>query len=486
MYLFAFGRKLASKKPFFLVLLLILYTVLVLGTYPIQRFWHSGIEFEQTTTALNHETYGWLPFSGLQNRYSHLPPGYSLLVYAAIKATGWLEAGRLVSFVSLLLTLLIIYDVTRRCYADGELNPLLPVFFLVTSPLFILLGGSINQEATAVLFASLGVWFYLWGYNAEKTEVGLLLSGISIALATFAKQSGYFAVIPIAGHLFYQHRTRIFRRWSTYVLVGLPTGTALAWLYTLRKVRWAENPGTNFLWTRSVLNIASRATKIGWSGILSTVALQFATQVPGSTVFLAMAGLLRFDPRTDLIPLLWGISGLAYYILFLEGSIIHTHYLAVTLPGMSILAAKGLEVVVARIENRWRVLNKLPIHQIILVPIALAVSAAIAYSSLHFYDAHYKSASQLAEFTEQRVKSEETVLVIGSELFFFLQPPPGQMEYVEYSSSIAHDLNSDPRWDYVVQGHPSNPICNQEWTYYSVDARFSSYCFLKRKRISLP
>jgi len=485
-HLFAFGRKLASKKPFFLILLLILYTVLVLGTYPIQRFWHSGIEFEQTTTALNHETYGWLPFSSLQNRYSHLPPGYSLLVYAAIKATGWLEAGRLVSFVSLLLTLLIIHDVTRRCYADGEFKPLLSVFFLVTSPLFILLGGSINQETTAVLFASLGIWFYLWGYDTGKTGVGLFLSGTSIALATFAKQSGYFAVIPIAGHLFYQHRTRIFRRWSTYVLVGLPTGTSLAWLYTLRKVRWAENPETNVLWTRSILNIASQVTRMGWSGIFGTIASQFTTQVPGSTAFLAIAALLRFDPRTDLIPLLWGISGLAYYILFLEGSIIHTHYLAVTLPGMSILAAKGLEVVVAQVENRWRVLTKLPIHQIILVLITLVVSATIAYSSLYFYDAHYRNASQLAEFAEQRVESGETVLVIGSELFFFLQPPPGQMEYVEYSSSIARDLNSDPRWDYVVQGHPSNPICNQEWTYYSVEARFSNYCLLDRKHIPLP
>ena len=483
---FAFDKSFAKNRSPLLLLLVILYTVFVLGTYPIQRFWQSGIEFEQTTTALNHEAYGWLPFSSLQGRYSHLPPGYSLLVYIAIRATAWLEAGRLVSFVALLLTLLIIYDITRRCYPDKTSRPMLSVFFLVTSPLFILLGGSINQEASVVLFASLAIWLYLWGYAARKVKVGLLLSGLSIACATFSKQSGYFTVIPIAGHLLYQHRARVFRRWSTYLFIGLPTGTALAWLYTAWKVRWTESQGTNVLWQRSILNIESRVTKVGWSGIFSTIASQFATRVPGSTVFLAIAALLRFDPRTDLIPLLWCVSGLAYYLLFLEGSIGHTHYLAVTLPGMSILAAKGLDVVVAQIKSRWRILAKSPIHQIILASITLVVSAAIVYSSLYFFNAHYSSASQLATFTEERVKSGETVLVIGSELFFFLQPPPGKTEYVEYSSLATHDLNSDPRWDYVVQGHPSNSICNQEWTYYYVEARFSNYCLLERKHISLP
>lgn len=472
--------KVWRRKGLGLILVLALYSALVLCTFPIQRFWHSGIEFEQTTTALSHEDYGWLPFSALQDDYSHLPPGYSLLVYAAIEVTGWLEAGRLVSFTSLLFTLLIVYDVARRCYQRTS-EAVLSVFFLTTSPLFFLLGGSINQESSMLLFSSLAIWVYLWGSNSQKIEVGLLLASVAVSFSTLCKQSGYFVLIPIVGHLLYQYRGRALRCWATYLLVGLPTATALAWLRVLQEVQWTQESISwrqSVLWGRSILNLGSRVASMGWTGIFTRVAGHFVSALPASNFLLAGIGMLGFNPKTDLLPLLWAIGGLTYYFLFLQGSVNHDHYLTLTLPGMSILAARGLEVLADRVQSRWGITAGYWIRRLVLLSIILILSASVLYSFRRF-QIRYTRANRFTEIVKSEVGPDETLVLIGSELFFFLQPPPGQMSVSERVTS--EDLRLSPEWDYIAIGRPPYSICNQDWTHYYVKVRVSDYCLLERK-----
>lgn len=113
-------KPIKETKNLFLFLALVsifsITSVILMGAWEglFTEQWITGISVEQTSTALNYKHYGLLrPYFSILETYLHLPPLYSWLTYVAIKATGWIQAGELVSFIFSLLTLFTVYKITK-------------------------------------------------------------------------------------------------------------------------------------------------------------------------------------------------------------------------------------------------------------------------------------------------------------------------------------------------------------------------------------
>lgn len=325
-----------------------LATVIVLMTAwggHLTTFWHPGIHLEQTSVAANYPATGFFrPFSDVQQGIVHLPPVYSWLVFVGLTGSGWYGIGKVASLIMGLGTLVVLHQTVKRLGYAQEIR-LLSVTMLASSPLFLMLSGSVMQE-TALLFFSVGAMHCFLFYWQSDSVPGLLLATFLVACAVLSKWQGVFMLIPMAAVLFYDGGFRGLFKIRNVVAAALPLILGFGWL------RWIQlnsaDPPTGQLFNRFFFNVGSSAREIALMIGVDIVAFW-----PISMVLLALVATLRrtFDPANKILLFSWLAAGLSFYALFFQGSIHHDHYIALALPPFAILAALGLDFAVSALAS---------------------------------------------------------------------------------------------------------------------------------------
>ena len=348
-----------------------------------------------------------------------MPPGYSLVTSLLIKLTGWHEAGRIVSFISMISVLIIVFDIARTLYPRKSIHPYVVIFLLVISPLYLMLSTSINQESLALLLAALAVWLYVKSHDKEHEKFYIAGAGLLIGLATFAKQPGFFAIIPIAGSLIYRRRAKVLKDGSFLILFLLPIAVVAIWLFwlSLGFDEIASVPNSNSLYSRSIFGVPRELAKVGFFEIVRRFSRKFILRLPASLGILVLLGLRRISMDRDHIPLLWFFGGLSYYFIFLQGGLIHDHYLTATLPGAACLAALGVHNLFRDLSRRM----EMPIARILvlclLLSLAITSLAYLGLSNYRFVDRERASVDMTDEIN--RIATTNDVIWYTDPAYYF-------------------------------------------------------------------
>jgi hypothetical protein len=308
--------------------------------------WHPGIHLEQTSVAVNYARRGLLtPFSQAKQDLLHLPPLYSWVTYVAVRLTGWTEAGRLVSVLSGVSTIPVLYATLRELDVERDVR-LGALVFLATSPLFVLLGGAIMQEALMILCSTVAMYTFA-RYVGTGEERYLLLTAVPVFLSTFAKWPGVFILVPIGLFLLWDERWRVFRHWQAYAVAVVPVSLSLGWFLYISSV--SMSPPSGDIANRLVINVRTTPVET-----VVRLGRYWLTRFPATHLLFAVVGLsaLGLDNRRDVFVVAWLAGGLSYVLVFLSGAVFHDHYSALMLPPLAILAAQGLRKLSTVLEDR--------------------------------------------------------------------------------------------------------------------------------------
>ncbi|GAB4330888.1 MAG: hypothetical protein Kow0099_01810 [Candidatus Abyssubacteria bacterium] len=248
---------------FFLLLILALDVGLLLfaldnpfdGFHGIQEAWYAGV-------ARNYASHSFLePTTSDGMLDLNVPPLFSYLVWLSFKIFGESElSARLVPVCFALLTLLGTYLLGRTLMRKE--SGLEAAALLGSTPIFLILGRSVQTD---ILFVCLSLFYVLFYMKARKSErkVDHIVAGLFLGTALFSKQ---FAVVPLAAVLLWEAlghgRVRLVR--PNFMIMLAVAGLVLAPFYGYHLV---QNAG--YLLDSQLHGSASKA------GLASGVMLSF-------------------------------------------------------------------------------------------------------------------------------------------------------------------------------------------------------------------
>lgn len=173
-----------------LLLLFILSLAAIIMLYRINEpfggfMWHSEVWY--TTIAQNYFTHSLLyPISELGKIDFNVPPLFSYLLFFSFKLFGMSPtSARIVPIFFSLLTIYFVYLIGKMLY--NKKIGLISASLLSVSPLYILVGRSVQAEAAYLSLLIISLYFYLKA-NKENEIKNRLLSGLFLGCALFTKQ----------------------------------------------------------------------------------------------------------------------------------------------------------------------------------------------------------------------------------------------------------------------------------------------------------
>lgn len=177
----------------------------------------------------------------LPAQYVSLYPMTWELIFGAGLALGGPIAAKLLHFISLPLTALLTYQLTRRFVV--EVSPWLASAFLVTVPIVLWEATSAYVDLALALHVGL-VLYALWQYVQERHWQWLALAALNLGLALASKHLALFVLALAAIGLFLQlwFQTRNFRQ-AVIPAIALSLGSlVLPFPWYLRSWRASGNP----------------------------------------------------------------------------------------------------------------------------------------------------------------------------------------------------------------------------------------------------
>lgn len=408
---------------FILILILVLFSIL--SWLPILTPWryirNEGIRFEQTSVALNYDHYSFLtPYSPALSSFGgdflHLPPLYSWLEYPFIKMTGSIEAGRFISFLFAVATLVIVYKICELLRYDRKTR-FMAVLFLAFSPLFLWVSTEVMQETTMLFFSTLSI-FFLLKYFQRNNNRYLLTTGFAVFLSAFAKWPGIFTLIPILVYLYHKERFKPLRNPSFYFMVLLPIVLCGAWMLHIESISKTSalgktQPGT-------ILALESPMQ-------LLEVVFQWGSRFLPTTLLFALIGLIyrRKNKEFSLLAS-WLAAGVLFYFIFLQAAVtFHHHYAALMLPPVALLAAQGGSYLSGKLTFKWKLKKYVFLLIIAMITIALAAGALtyllLIYTKSPNFQTYASELEETGQYVNQITTENDVIAVYKNQsVYFFL------------------------------------------------------------------
>ncbi|MGB9911615.1 MAG: ArnT family glycosyltransferase [Microgenomates group bacterium] len=140
---------------------------------------------------------------------------------------------RLVSFLLIFPTALLIYQISLKISGKKSLASFLVLFFLFTSPLILYYYSTAMKEGLGTVLTLLAFWFYIKG-REEKKLFWFFLSGLVSLILTLTKYNYGVLVLMVLGLEFF-----FWRRLKENLILFLPVFLVLA-IWLSPSGRWQE------------------------------------------------------------------------------------------------------------------------------------------------------------------------------------------------------------------------------------------------------
>ncbi len=192
------------------------------GFHGFQEAWYAAIAENYSSHSLLEPT----KYDGALDL--NVPPFFSYLVYASFSLFGQTEfAARLVPVVFALLTLLATWVLAGMLIRRGA--GLEAAALLASTPIFLIMGRSVQTDIVFVALSMFSVFFYLRATRSDRRR-DFVLAGLLMGFAFFTKQ---FAVVPLASLILWELGGAERRRLLTanFLLFLLMTGVVLVPYY---------------------------------------------------------------------------------------------------------------------------------------------------------------------------------------------------------------------------------------------------------------
>lgn len=163
------------------------------GFHGFQEAWYAAIAKNYSIHSLLEPT----KYDGALDL--NVPPFFSYLVYASFSLLGQTEfAARLVPVVFALLTLLATWVLAGMLIRPGA--GLEAAALLASTPIFLIMGRSVQTDIVFVALSMFSVFFYLRATRSDRRR-DFVLAGLLMGFAFFTKQ---FAVVPLASLILWE------------------------------------------------------------------------------------------------------------------------------------------------------------------------------------------------------------------------------------------------------------------------------------------
>lgn len=383
----------------------ILIPLLILGIFslfclffflsPVKYMWNGANQLSRTLTALSFRNSpifaSFLSFGATSGA-----PLYPLIDYLAISATGSVEAGRLVSFLFGIGTMLLVYKICRLWF--DRKTGYLAMLLLAISPLFILNSITIKRETMMLFFSALS-FFFLSKYRVEDNDWFLILTGIALILTVLTKPVGVFIFVGVGLYLLYEERLKIFRNPAFYVGMIIPGLVGLVAF----AIPYLQHGGIGVPWQLiKYLDVSTLA-------VLKDVAIEFAAFLPLPTLILAILGIRRMKGLSNM-SIFWLLSGVLFYLVFLSGAYHHTHYASLMLPPLAIIAARGVYPLSGKLSNLFGKGVSKPLFTVSLAILIILSSLGYFYASFVNPNQPYMDEMEtVGKYVERKAESNGTI-----------------------------------------------------------------------------
>lgn len=310
-----------------------------------------------------------------------------------IEVTGLLEAGRLVSFLFGFGTLLLVLKICKELYDKKTSH--LAMFLLASSPAFFALSAHIMQETMMVFFSTLSI-LSLLKYREEKRNRYLFAVGISIFLSAFAKWPGIFTLIGVGICLLYTEKERAFRKPAIYVSMFFPLILSLAWYFHIQEVAVSVSPSRHLI-GRLFFNLEASFLKV-----IKDTGFELTTRVPLTTLLLALVGISQRKNK-DRIILAWLLSGIVFYLIFLQGAFKHGHYGFLMVPPLAILGSRSIISISGKIRRLLKT-REMSIFLTFFITFLTATAGGAIYLHIYYeesYGSYVKDAKLAGNYLQQ-------------------------------------------------------------------------------------
>lgn len=425
--------------------------VLLLLTSPWRFVGKSGETFWQVSMALNYDHYSLLtPFSTATRDFANLPPLYSWIIRSAMVGTGHIEAGRIVSFMFGIGTLLLTFKICGLLY--GRKTGYVAMLLLATSPLFIVVSTVMMPETTMLFFSALSV-FLLMKFLGSDNNKYLFAVGATAFLSAFAKWPGIFTLVGVGGYLLYKRRLKIIKNPAFYALIFIPVFLSLIWIFHIQSIAMKPVLGEGLL-DYLFFNLTAPLSEV-----FTNVGYELTIYVPLTTLGLALAGMV-FAKKENCLPLFWLMGGALFYLLFLKGAAGHYHYSSLMLPPLAILGARGAIALSNKVESMLKTRRHLILPALSMI-LVLITFVGIGYLCHYFHQRYGLYAEDMhfsGEYIQNNSGENGLVALSGDATYVYLFHTSIDIERVRiidspYSESIK-ELEETPKVIVVVVKNP--------------------------------
>jgi 4-amino-4-deoxy-L-arabinose transferase-like glycosyltransferase len=403
--------KLSGHLP---ALILIIYLILVslLLTSPWRFVGKSGETFWQVSMALNYDHYSLLtPFSTAAGDFANLPPLYSWIIRLAMVSTGHIEAGRIVSLMFGIGTLLLTFKICELLY--GRKTGHVAMLLLSTSLLFIVVSTVMMPETTMLFFSALSI-FLLMKFLETDNKKYLFAVGAAAFLSAFAKWPGIFTLVGVGTYLLHRKGFRILRDPAFHVSMFVPVFLCLIWIFHIQSI--ALKPVLGGLFNYLFFNLEAPLHEV-----FAHVGYELTIYVPLTTLGLALAGIVLTKEKNRL-PLFWLMGGTFFYLLFLKGAAGHHHYSSLMLPPLAILGAQGAVALSNKVGSIIK-RRRQPILLVLSVILVLITFGGIGYISHYFhqrYGLYVDDMCLSGEHIQNKAGENGLVALSGDAVYVYL------------------------------------------------------------------
>lgn len=440
--------KFGSYLPAFILSIFIIFALLLLTT----PWRHVGIPGEavwQVSMALNYDHYSFLtPFSiGASydlalpaGDFANLPPLYSWIIRLAMVSTGHIEAGKFVSLMFGIGTLLLTFKICKVLY--GRKTGYVAMLLLATSLLFIV-DSTVTMPETMMLFFSAFSVLLLIKFIETDNNKYLLAAGATAFLSAFAKWPGIFTLVTVGGYSLYKKGPKILRNRAFYASLLIPVFLCLIWFFHIKSIA-SGSPTTVGLLDYLFFNLS----EVPLSEALTNVGYELTVYIPLTTLGLALIGIFLKKKETHL-PLFWLMGGALYYLLFLRGAVVHFHYSSLMLPPLAILGARGAIALSNKVESMVKTKKHLILPSL-SITLVLIATVGIGYAC-HYYHQRYglyvKDMSLAGELIQKNA-GENGLIALSGDAFYV---------YFHTSIDIARIRLIGPPYDESIKNIGENP-----------------------------
>ena len=396
---------------------------------------------------------GWMPVNWsveladgtvVRDVYAHHPALFTILVGLSLKLFGLHEwAVRLVPLLFSMLAIFGTWRLVSRWF--GERAGLVAAALLATVPYLTWYGMLAWTEGALIWIGAAELGAYARWLDTRRARFVLEAAAWQL-LAGLFDWSGAFLMLGIALHALV-FRVRKLGLRACLPLLALPAAFTVAVLVHAMHMRLVMPASERAADTSGTLaTVTTLTTSVSfWLG----AQVRFAWRFLGSVAFILVGyGLVRVLPRLarrklgerDALILVALLPGLMYIGLFPQRSINHDFFLMLSLPGLALLAAAGLEPLLA-IVPRARRLKAFGLTLLAVAAVGFARTEQVAAAR------HSDQMPKIAAALEKRLFGIVEKLRPGRPAYFLFDV----VTEAQLASSTAADLLGNPAPDQLAE-----------------------------------